>query len=82
MNETNRRLEPSEFSRFDQNRWRFPPEELLHYAGQYVAWKLDGTRILASAATEEEVEQKLIAAGVDPSQVIGEFFPDADSVLL
>ena len=63
-------------------RWRFPPEELLQYAGQYVAWSLDGTHILASADTEEELEQKLVATGVDPSQVVGEFFPNAESVLL
>jgi hypothetical protein len=82
MNVANRHLESSDFSRFDENRWRFPPEELLPYAGQYVAWSLDGTHILASAATEEDLEQKLVAAGVDPSQVVGECFPNAESVLL
>jgi hypothetical protein len=82
MNVTNGHLESSELSRFDENRWRFPPDELLQYAGQYVAWSLDGTHILASADTEKALEQKLVATGVDPGQVVGEFFPNAESVLL
>jgi hypothetical protein len=82
MNGMNQRLEPSTFGSFNENRGRFPPEQLLPYTGQYVAWSLDGTRILTNANSEEELEQKLVAAGIDPSQVVGEFFPDTDSVLL
>jgi len=55
-----------------ENRNKFPPEELEKYAGQYVAWSWDGSRIVAGGMTMEEVEQKLVAAGIDPSQVVGE----------
>jgi hypothetical protein len=51
--------------------WRaFPPDELAKYAGLYVAYTLDGTRIVASAADEQALDQRLQAAGIDPSQVI------------
>jgi hypothetical protein len=51
---------------FQENRCRFPPDQLLPYSGQHVAWSLDGTSILASGQDMEEVENKLVAAGIDP----------------
>lgn len=67
------RVEPPDTSQFEKNRCDFPGKELLAYQGKYIAWSPDGTRILASADTEEEMEQNLIALGIDPSQVVGEF---------
>ncbi|HZY90852.1 MAG TPA: hypothetical protein VFE78_38865 [Gemmataceae bacterium] len=58
---------------YEQNRAKFPLDELAKYAGQYVAFSLDGTRILAGADTREGVEEKLVAAGVDPSRVVGSY---------
>jgi hypothetical protein len=55
---------------FTVNRNKFPPNELLKYAGKCVAWSLDGTRILASGDDYDEVERQLVAAGIDPSQVV------------
>jgi hypothetical protein len=55
---------------FEENQRRFPPEELDKHAGKHVAWSLDGTRILASAETIEEVVAKLEAAGIDPHRVL------------
>ena len=60
-------------AQYFENRGKFPPEELAKYAGQYVAWSWDGAQILASGTTMEEVEQQLVAAGIDPSQVVGEY---------
>jgi hypothetical protein len=60
-------------AQYFENRGKFPPEELEKDAGQYVAWGWDGTQILASGATMEEVEQKLVAAGIDPSRVVGDY---------
>jgi hypothetical protein len=58
-------------ARYFENQANFP-EELEKFAGQYVVWSWDGTQILASGATMEEVEQKLVATGIDPSRVVGE----------
>ena len=58
---------------FHQNLRNFPLDELAKYCGQYVAWSLDGTGILASADSMEAVEEKLVAAGIDPSQVVGDY---------
>jgi hypothetical protein len=66
---------------FINNINRFPGEEYLKYRGQHVAWSLDGTCILASGPDIETLEKRLIEVGIDPSQVVGEFIPDADSIM-
>ena len=71
MNEKNNRPEPPDLSEYAENRPRFPLEELAKYAGLYVAFTPDGKRIVASGETEEEVDKKLLAAGIHPSQVVG-----------
>jgi hypothetical protein len=43
------------------------------YADKHVAWDLKGEQILASADTMEEVEQKLIEMGIDPSRVVFDY---------
>ncbi len=65
---------------FFENQRNFPPEQLMRYAGQYIAWSLDGAHILASGQTMEEVEEKLLAAGIKPSHVLGDFIPDTDAL--
>jgi hypothetical protein len=64
------------------NRNKFPIEELAKHAGKYVAWSLDGTRILADGDDEDEVDQKLIAAGIDPGQVVGSYVWPLDGTSL
>ena len=81
MSPTNhKKLDPPDLGQYHQNRRNFPLEELAKYAGQYVAFSPDGTRILASGASEEEMEQNLIAAGVHPSQVVGTYVDPPDVV--
>ena len=58
---------------FFDNRAKFPPEALLPYAGQYIAWSWDGSRILASAADREPLWEKLAAMGVNPSRVVFQY---------
>jgi hypothetical protein len=58
---------------FDENRARFPLEQLLVYAGQHVAWSPNGTSILAFAPTQEEVDEKLEAVGIHFSQVVHDY---------
>jgi hypothetical protein len=67
-----------EGDRFIENCNRFPAEELLKYAGQYVAWNLEGTRILAAGKDYDDVDEKLIAAGIDPQRVVHSYVDDPD----
>lgn len=62
----------------NENRNKYPTEELRKYAGQYVAWSLDGSCILASGSDELEMEKHLQEMGIDPSKVIGEYIPPSD----
>jgi Family of unknown function (DUF5678) len=73
MSETNRIPEPFDWSKHEENRSKFPLDELAKYAGKHIAFDLDGTHILASGDTIEEVEQQLEAAGIDPSRVVGSY---------
>jgi hypothetical protein len=57
---------------------KFPREEWFKYAGQYVAFSLDGSRILASGATEQQMEENLKKLGIDPSRVIGTYVEKED----
>jgi hypothetical protein len=74
--------QPADLTDYVKNRSRFPSDELAKYAGCYVAFSLDGTRILASGGTEEALEAQLLAAGIDPSQVVGSYVPPAGSAIL
>ena len=56
-----------------ENRRNFPPEELDKYAGQYVAWSWDGSRILASAEDRDPLWEKLVAMGVNPHRVVFQY---------
>jgi hypothetical protein len=52
------------------NLHNFPQDEKAKYAGMYIAYSWDGTRILAGAPTREALEEQLQAAGIDCSRVI------------
>jgi len=82
MGEAVKRDIPSIEPCYFENRRNFPPEELLKFAGKHVAWSLDGARILASGDTMEEVEERLLAAGIDPSRVVGDYVDPPDAIYL
>ena len=63
---------------YDEGRSKFPPEDLLKYAGERVAWSLDGTRIVAHGPSTEAVEEELAAMGIHPSQVVWETISSLD----
>jgi hypothetical protein len=75
-------LEPPDVSSFNENRTKFPPEQLLPYARKHIAWTPDGTRILASGDSPEEVIQKLEALGIHWSQVVHDYVDDPDLSIL
>jgi hypothetical protein len=80
MNANDKRLEPPDLSHYQENRNKFPPEELAKYAGKHVAFSPDGTRIVASADTWEELDVSVEAAGIPPSQVVHEYVDPPDEI--
>ena len=59
--------------KFNENQNRIPHEGLAKYAGQCIAWKLDGTRILASGNTTDEVDARLLAMGIKLSETVPDY---------
>jgi hypothetical protein len=55
---------------FIENRQKFPPEGLIPYAEKHIAWSWDGTHIVASADSDEELIEKVKAMGLNPSRVV------------
>jgi hypothetical protein len=83
MNE-NKKLDPPwvDGNLFNINRNKVPAEEILKYSGMEVAWKQDGTQIIAGAKTFEELVAKIESLGIDPSQVVFSYVPTDDESLL
>ena len=48
---------------FFENQEKFPPEQLLPYAGQFIAWNWDRDRILDTAEDREQLWQKAGCSG-------------------
>jgi hypothetical protein len=61
---------------FDINVRNIPAEELDRFAGQYVAYSLDGSQIVAAAPTREGLRQILHDAKIDPQQVVFGYIDD------
>ena len=59
--------------RLRENRALFPAAELARYRGQWVAFSMDGRRVIASAVTLRELDALLVAQGEDPEKVALEF---------
>jgi hypothetical protein len=80
VNQNGKRPNPPDLSSYQHNRCNYPPEKLLQYAGQYIAWNLEGTEVLASGEAMEIVEQKLMAMGILPNMVVGDYIDALDPV--
>jgi hypothetical protein len=61
--------------RFLANRSSFPAEQLGCYAGKWVAWSPDGSRVAASAADPAQLDELLRAVGEDPALCVIEGIP-------
>jgi hypothetical protein len=73
---------PVNMQEFIKNRAQFPAEELWKYAGKYVAWSPDGTRILASDDEHLPLDATIRAAGYNPAEVLITFVPPPDEIIL
>jgi hypothetical protein len=67
---------------FEENRTKFPPEDLLCYAGQYIAWSPDGTRVVASAPDRAALRERLKTAGVPANRVVFNYVDPPDVAFL
>jgi hypothetical protein len=68
---------------FMKNRAAFPEDELMKYAGQWVAWSPDGTAIVASSAESDLALYELLTAkGYDISKCLVSYVDYADDVEL
>lgn len=66
-----------------KNRRTFPLEELEKYAGQWVAWTLDGSQVVAgSSQSEEDLIALLRNMGKDPLQFVFDYIPGLDDTYL
>jgi hypothetical protein len=68
-------------SEYETNRAKIPLDELMKHDRQWVAFRRDGSRILASAPTIAELEARLVAAGQDPQNAAYERIEFEDSYL-
>jgi hypothetical protein len=66
---------------YETNRSKYSLGELQPFGGQWVAFSLDGSRILANAETLPGLEERLIAAGEDPQRVALEHIQFDDTSL-
>jgi hypothetical protein len=60
---------------YRHHRAAFPRDELARYRGQWVAFSLDGCRLVAAAESLERLEEALARLGEDPQQVAFEHIP-------
>ena len=58
-----------DISTFQANRANFPVEDLRAHDGRWVAFSSDGTQILASAETLDDLERQLAADGINAEEV-------------
>jgi hypothetical protein len=74
---------PIDMQTFIKNRQAFPLEELAKYAGQWVAWGPDGTKILASSSESEAAVYDLLKQeGHDLSECCLSYVPGPDEIIL
>jgi WD40-like Beta Propeller Repeat len=70
-----------DMSQFIKNQHAFPPEDLLQYRGQYIAWSPDGSQVIASDKDFLKLDDTVQALGYDPSQTLISTVPDVDIIL-
>ncbi len=78
MNANSEQLGPPDLSHYAENRRKFPLDELAKHWGKHVAFSPDGTRIVASGSSLDEVLEQLQAAGIHFSQVVHAYIDPPD----
>ena len=63
-----------------ENRGKFSPEDLLPYAGQWLAWSADGSRIVAHHADLGQVLREVEQSGLSRDDVVLDHLPTGGEV--
>lgn len=66
---------------FLKNRQQFPLDELAKYAGKHVAWRPDGTSIVASADDLPQLIAAVKTSGNDPAECVLSAVPECDALI-
>jgi hypothetical protein len=69
-------------TRFNESCNKFTLEQLEPYFGKYVAFSLDGTRIVASGSSSDALSRDLRAKGYHFSQVVHGYIDEPDRSLV
>jgi hypothetical protein len=76
-------MKTASYAVFQENRAKFPLEELRKYDGQWVAFSADGTRIVANGGRIADLVEPVRAAGEDMQDVALEHIVfDSDEIYL
>ena len=70
-----------ELSEYEQNRALFTREQLDSYRGQWVAFSVDGKRVVASDPAILDLQRKIQALGETSETVALECFPTDDDYI-
>jgi hypothetical protein len=65
---------------FEENQKKIDPQDLVPYAGRWVAFSGDGTHVVESAEEIEDLGRKLEAAGIDASTIVWARIPGLDGI--
>jgi hypothetical protein len=63
---------------YREARDRHTADELRPYAGQWVAWNFEGTKIVAHHEDAQEVVRQVRAIGLNTDRVVMEHLPPAE----
>ncbi len=72
MNQNGQTAGEVDMALFTRNRQLIPSEQLEPFAGQWVAFSADGTRIVASAVLIEDLSASLKKQAIEGSSVVWE----------
>jgi len=72
----NKPIEWLDDDRYFEGRNSIPDDVYFRYSGKHVALTPDGTRILASGDSYEEVDAKLESIGINVSAIVHDYFDD------
>ena len=59
-----------DLAQYESNRHKYPPERLMAYAGQSIAFNWNGTELVASAPSDAELLDRLAEMGVPRECVV------------